>query len=116
MGDLQYYIEKEECQTVLNGNRPLKDYGFSEDEVAEIEKEIEDLSVIDVVVIIFPDGGTLHLEQKNKPEKQIERCFDIWKIKNKNRYKNLNVTSAVAFIKMLKSDFDKIPVNMKYVY
>ena len=70
--------------------------------------------IIKVMVIIFPDGQTHFFKtqetHKNKSDenfKYIQKCMNVWKKRNKNR-ENLGTSGAVANIRMLESDYNKI--------
>jgi len=76
--------------------------------------------LIEVAVIIFPDGTTHHFktkpvfkDQENKNIVYIQDCTQKWFKANKARYEVrgidlVQLANAVATIRMLESDFDKI--------
>lgn len=76
--------------------------------------------LIEVVVIIFPDGTTHHFKTKpvfkDKPNDNITYIQDYlkkWFDANKAKYESRNIylsqlSNAIATIYMLESDFDKI--------
>lgn len=79
-------------------------------------------ALVSVTVLIFPSGRTHWFETKpvykDLPDENhayLVKCFDIWKKRNKEKYKDYDVTSAVANIRMLKNDFDKIPVTADFI-
>ena len=65
--------------------------------------------IVDVLVIIFPDGMT-HFFESSQGKEYIYHCVEIWKEKNKQKYEGHedDTMLAVANIKMFQSDFDKI--------
>ncbi len=64
--------------------------------------------IIDVWVILFPDGTSHHFKASDGKE-YLDRCIRIWKEKNKQKYAKIEgVNMAVAHIRMLEIDFNKM--------
>jgi len=82
--------------------------------------------LIEVAVIIFPDGNTHHFktkpvfkDQANKNIAYIQDCIEKWFKANRAKYElrgiDLNqLSNAVATIRMLESDFEKIPATSEF--
>lgn len=69
--------------------------------------------IINVWVLLFPDGRTHHFEASWGVEYK-NQCIKVWKWRNK-KYKNTNTSMAITQIQMLKADFDKIPMTDYFV-
>lgn len=93
----------------------------------EIKKDIAESNlienIVDVTVIIFPDGGT-HLT-KNLPvfkdgidvnQQYAKKCIQQWKKQNHEKYtKNPGLMGAVAQIRMLEKDYKSIKATDEFI-
>jgi hypothetical protein len=81
---------------------------------------------VSVTVLIFPDGMTHWFENKpvfkDKPNENLEymkKCIRIWNERNRIKYggsyDNFDLMGAVANIRMLREDFNKIPATCDFL-
>ena len=82
--------------------------------------------IIDVGILLFPDGTNHYFkilpvfkDQPNKNHKYIQECMGKWFEANKVRYelRGINpgqLASAYAQIRMLETDFEKIPATSEF--
>lgn len=79
--------------------------------------------LIDVCVIIFPDGTNHFFRAKpvlinmpNANEEYMKKCLHLWIEKNHQRYDNINLLfPIIGSMKMLKTDFRKLPATADFL-
>lgn len=67
------------------------------------------MNLIEVTVIVFPDGKTCWMEYKHETEQEdIREQIEAWKEANHEKYDNTGVDMAVCNIRMLEEDYNNI--------
>lgn len=101
------------------------------DELIRIGQELDGKSscqfdaLVSVTVLIFPDGGThwfknkpVYKDMPNENLEYIRKCAKIWNERNRAKYDgfgDFDLIGAVASVRMLREDFDKIPATADFL-
>jgi hypothetical protein len=70
------------------------------------------VEIIDVTVLVFPDGGTYHHEGRLE-HAQVSALLNAWRDlgDNRQRHADAGTLGAVCFVRMFREDYLRIPAT-----
>jgi hypothetical protein len=85
--------------------------------IVEPKKEnIMAKETVPVAVIVYPDGTTYFfaVEDGEDAATHAGTCLEKWRGRNSEKYKDTDVFGAVTSIRMLKSEYGRIPARANF--
>ena len=72
---------------------------------------MKEQKIINVVVILFPDGEIYWIKDDDMARKNLDERINQWKERADKKYHNPNLSSCVAHVSMYENDYFKIPAT-----